>query len=244
MNLEEFLKEKLNDNYDFKLTKELNYNFEENKDNVVLRISQGEQYKKGVVQPLTILVTSKNINKSKDIWNNFVKETSDRDYQEGTENYYMLFQTPYVSQLFDEVSNNYYHVMTIFGTIVITEGIDDIKKIEIDGVEVEMNDVNLQLTGNPSTSQESTDPRLNRSTINSAVLTLNIVTFNADYGTLTTKLKNIRKKLISQNENFSVKIWYSGDTVQASESHTMKLVTQNIAKSRGAISLLTLSFVS
>lgn len=244
MNLVNFLRENLQEGYDFKLTKELNFNFDKGKDNVVIRIAQGDQYQKGVVQPMTILITTKDVNKSKDIWSDFVKATSDRDYQEGTENYYMMLQTPYVSQLFDEISNNYYHTITVFGTIVITKGIDDIKKITIDDVEIELNEANLQMTGNPSTHQLSTDPRINKSTINSAMLTLNIVTFNSDYGSLTTKLKNMRKKIVSPNQDFSIKIWYSGDQLQPSEKHTMKLVTQNIAKTRGAISLLTLSFAS
>lgn len=237
----EFLQDTIDSDYNAVVHQELSFVFDEDKDNIVVKVNQGNRYKRGVVLPISIIVTSKNINNAMIVWNNWVASISDKDYLEGTENYYKMFQTPYVVQVFDEVSNNYYHALSIFGTIVKTEGIDDIVKITIDDVEVELNEVSFQQVGNVSTHQASGDARQNKTTINSSVLTLQITTFNADYGTLSAKLKNIRTKIISPDAPFTVAIWRVGEQT-AGETHTMKLTTQNIVKSRGAMSLLTLNF--
>lgn len=239
MDFLEFLKENLPDKYNFKLTSELSYVFEKEKDNVIIKIAQGDQYAKGVVQPLSILITTKNVNKTEKIWSNFVKKVSDRDYPDGMNNVYMMFQTPYVSQMFDEVSNNFYHTITVFGTLVLTEGILDIKEIKIDDVKVDLNEVVYQLVNNPSSEQLSEDGWLNETEIQNTIITLQIVTFSADYGSLSTKFKRQRKGQASPNENFNIKIKFVDGDV---EEHTMKLTSQSFTKTRGAISLLSLNF--
>lgn len=237
----EFLKETMDEDYNAVVHQELSFKFDADKDNIMVRVNQGNMYRRGVVLPISILVTSKNILKAFEVWNNWVATISDKDYLEGTENYYMMFQTPYVTQVFDEISNNYYQVLSLFGTIVKTEGIDDIVKITIDGVEVELNEISLQQVGTVNMHQSSGDARQNKTSITSSVLTLQLTTFNADYGALSTKLKNIRTKVINPDTEFTVAIWKVGEQT-AGETYTMKLTTQNVVKSRGAMSLLTLNF--
>ena len=61
MDIIRFIKDEINSinaDYKFKINSELNYNFEKDKDNVVLRLQQGNRYKKGVIIPISILVTS------------------------------------------------------------------------------------------------------------------------------------------------------------------------------------------
>lgn len=239
MNLLEFLSDNLPSDYEFKLTNEVSYVFDKDKDNIIIRLAQGDRYARGVVQPLTMLVTTKNVNRSLEIWNNFVKAVSDKDYPDGTENVYMMFQTPYTSQLFDEVSNNFYHTVTIFGTLVLTEGVLDIKSVEIDGIKLEVNTAVYQLINNPSSEQLSVNGWLNETEIQNTVITLQLVTFLLDYGSLSTKLKRQRKGQASPNADFNIKIEFVDGDV---EEHTMKLTTQSISKTRGAMSLLSLNF--
>lgn len=239
MDFVEFIKENISNKYKFNLSDELSYVFEKDKDNIVIRISQGDQYRKGVIHPITIFITTKNANKTFAVWSQFVKDISDKDYLDGTENYYMLFQTPYVSQTFDEIKNNYYHTVTVFGTIVVTKGILDIKKATIDGVEVDINEMSFQLVNQPSLSHTVAGGNLSKTTIETSVLTFNINTFLANYGSLSLKLKKMRKGEISGDTAFTVVFTFVDESI---ETYLMKLTTQSIVKTRGAISLLSLAF--
>lgn len=240
MDFIEFMKEHLPNGYKTTFHSELSFIFDDEIDNVVIRLNEGNRYQRGVVIPLTIFITTKNINQAKNIWSNWVASVSDKDYnsESAEENYYMMFQTPTVIQMFDEISNNYYQVLSIYGTIVETYGILDIKKLEIDGIEVDINEMSYQLVNQPDISQ-TIDDSFSETTIQNSVLSFNVTTFLADYGALSSKLKNMRKGIISSDTGFAVKFTFNdGDT----EQNTMKLITQSIVKSRGSISLLSLSF--
>lgn len=239
MDLMEFLRENLNESYDFKLTSDLSFVFEKEKDNITIRLSQGDRYVRGVIQPVTISIVTKNVSETVKVWSDFVKKTSDRNYPDGQDNYYIMFQTPYVSQVFDEVSNDFYHTVVVFGTIVVTEGILDIEKIKIDGVDIELNEAVYQLVNNPSSEQLSEDGWLNVTEIQNTIITLQLVTFLVDYGVLGTKLRRQRRGQLSPNVDFSIEITFVDGDV---ENHTMKLISQSISKTRGAMSLLSLNF--
>jgi len=134
MDLVDFIAENLPSTYSFKTTRELSFVFDKDVDNIVLKVQQGNRYLKGVIMPVTILISTKDTTNAMSVWNEWVVSVSDKDVLEGTSNYYMIFQTPTVTQVFDEVSNNYYSTITIYGTIVETDGLYDISKITIDGV--------------------------------------------------------------------------------------------------------------
>jgi len=244
MDFIEFIAENLPNDYTFKTTSELSFNFEKDVDNILVKMQQGNRYLKGVIIPVTIIVTTKNISKSLSTWNEWVVSVSDKDVLEGTSNYYMIFQTPTVSQVFDEVSDNYYSTITIFGTIVETDELIDIKSLKIDGVEMTVNTLTYQLTNTPDSEQptniNSGDDYINTSSIQSSVLSLRVTTFMEDYDSLRTKLFNVRKSLESPDNSFEICITWSNDET---ETITMKNTSQSFQKNRGAVSLLTLDFV-
>lgn len=243
MDLIEFISNNLPEGYSFNLKKELSYNFDGDLDNVILKVQEGNHYQNGIIYPITLIIVSKNVNNSLQIWNEFVASVSDQNFPEGTSNYYMIFQTPSVSQVFDENKNNYYSTITVFGTVVFTTGILDIKKVEIDGVEISINSFTYQLENIVDSEQrlnlESSEDFLNKTEIKASVLSLNIITFLKDYQNFSLKLMNMRKNQLSPNEFFTIKITYIDDSVEENE---MKLIHQAIQKNRGAIPTFNLYF--
>lgn len=239
MNLVEFISQNLPVDYSFNITENLSYKFDKNVDNLVLKVQQGNRYQRGVIMPLSIIITSKDPQRAMTIWNEWVLTVSDRDYLEGTFNYYMIYQTPSITQVFDEISNNYYSVITVFGTIVETNNVLDIKKLEIDGVEIIINEGTYQLSSSPNSEQPSDSAYLNTSNIISSVLSLNVTTFLDDLGTLGLKFKGMRKNTTNPNSTFDVKITFTDDSI---EQTNMRCTLQSIQKSRGSITTLTLNF--
>lgn len=236
-----FIREYLPEGYDIKITDEVSFDYNPEIDNVIIRKNQGNQYTRGVVVPISIMITTKNVSNAFDIWKNWVMDVSDKDYNEesSTENYYMMFMTPSVVQLFDEISNNYYQVLTIIGTIVVTYGVLDIKKLEIDNQEVDINELSYQLVNQPDISQTITGGNLSVTTIENSVLSFTLNTFLTNEGNLGLKLLNMRKGIISGDTSFSIKFTYNNGDV---ENIDMKLTSQNIVKTRGSITLLSLAF--
>jgi len=241
MNLVDFIAEHLPDDYSFKITKELSFEFEDNCDNAILKTQQGKQYQKGVIMPVFLTIITKDTNTTVDIWNAWVKEVSDKDYQEGTNNFYMIFQTPSVSQVFDEHSANFYSTISIIGTVVVTENVMDIKKLEIDGDEITVNDWTYKMTNTIDSEQpvDGSDDFINTSEVTASIINMQVTTFNEDYATIRQKLTNMRKNIVSPNSTFHIKVTWSDDSY---EEHDMKCTSQAFQKTRGSILLVTLDF--
>jgi len=241
MNLVDFIAEHLPDDYSFKITKELSFEFEDGYDNAILKTQQGKQYRKGVIMPVFLTITSKDTTNAIKIWSDWVKEVSDKDYQEGTSNFYMIFQTPSVAQVFDELKTNYYSTVSIIGTIVVTENVMDIKSLKIDDDEITVNDWAFKLTSTPDSEQPVAEDEgyINTSEITASVLTMQVTTFNEDYANIRQKLTNMRKNSKNPNDMFHVKITWADDSY---EEYDMKCTSQAFQKSRGAILSVTLDF--
>lgn len=242
MDLISFIKNYLPSDYDLRLTNELSFSFDRTMDNVIVRIQQGNRYKRGVVMPLTIMVTSKDINRASSVWNQFVKTVSDNDYIEGTSNYYMLFMIPTVTQVFDEISNNYYSVLSIMGTIVETDASNDISKIEIKNTlgvyeELELISGSVSYVSTPKTEQEANGYMM-KTNIQGSVLSANIVT-HIDDNDFFTRLRLMRQGG-NNNQTFETRItWLNGDI----ENYNFKLTRQAFLKNRGELSSLTIDFM-
>lgn len=237
MNFIQFIKDNLPTTYHLEIYNELSYVFTADVDNVVVKAQQGSRYQRGVVIPISILITSKDVNNALTVWGQWVAEISDRDYNEGTDNYYMIFSTPTVTQVFDENSNNFYGVISVFGTIVETNNALDIKALAIDGVNVIVNEGALVLS-NGMNSEAVSGLYLNKSNVINGTLSFQVTTFIED-NTLFDKLRSMRLGTTSINSVFSVKFTWSNDYV---EIYTFKLSSQSFNKSRGNISTLTLMF--
>lgn len=245
MDIIRFIKDKINDinaDYEFKINSELNYNFEKGKDNVVLRLQQGNRYKKGVVIPISILITSEDILEAFNVWSAFVSVTSDQSYVEGVDSYYFMLMTPTLQQFFDEIGNNYQGVVSVMGTIVQTSNTDDIKKIEInkddfdEPVEIDVIDSAFSFTNVIDQAQVNTN--LNSADASGAVLTLIIDTY-IDVNEFFNTLFLMRRGTVPNDAVFNLTItWISGQV----ETFDAIITNHSFTKSRGALSKTRLEF--
>lgn len=242
MDFIQFIKDNLAEGYDFKIAQDLSFNFDDKRDNVIIRLQQGNRYKKGVVIPITILVTSDDVETMRKVWTEWVNAVSDENYIEGTDNYYMLFMSPSIVQTFDEISNNFYSVLTIMGTIVETNDSNDISKIEIKNTlgeyeELELVSGSVSYVSTPKTEQEANGYMM-KTNIQGSVLSVNIVTY-IDDNDFFTRLRLMRQGG-NNNQTFETRItWVNGDI----ENYNFKLTRQAFLKNRGELSSLTIDFM-
>lgn len=245
MDFLEFIKNHLqiiNPQYVYKINSELNFKFESDKDNVIVRLQQGNRYKKGVVLPITILVTSKDLNNAMQVWSQLVLEVSDKNYIEGTDNYYMLFMTPSVNQMFDEVTNNYYSVISIMGTIVETNETNDIVKVEVRRgsnpfEEVELIGSTLTTTLTVDTEQTS-GLEILRSLSTGTVIAGSLDIYPVS-GQFLSDLRNMRTGILTNQTRFDFKFtWQDGIW----EIHNCLVTSQGFVKRRGELSTMQIQF--
>lgn len=245
MNIVDFIKDNLKEidhQYNYKISEELNFNFQAEKDNIVVRLQQGNRYQRGVVIPISILVTSKNVLKMKAIWNEWVLKVSDETYIEGTDSYYMIYMTPAVTQVFDEISNNYYSVISILGTIVETNNSNDITKFEIktngnDWQSLSVNDFVIGYNSGVNSEQEA-GTEINTSKIINTVVNFTLTTY-IEVGDLFTKLRQMRLGTLTNNTTFQIRVtWVDGIT----EEYFVKNSSHTIRKAKGEITTINLIF--
>lgn len=238
MDILQFIKEKLGEvksDYNYKINPELNFNFQADKDNVVLRLQQGNRYLRGVVIPLSILITTKNPLQCVEVWSDFVGSVSDRTVVEGVDSYYFMLMTPAISQVFDEISNNYYSVVQVIGTIVETNAIDDIIKFEIGDEELEIIEMTYMLQ---NTVEPSPRGSLVHADAVSGVLSGSITTYIGD-NDFFLELMTMRRNGSNINMPFVVKItWQSGEI----ETFNAKITLQSFIKRRGELSRVNINF--
>lgn len=239
MDFIQFIKDNLAEGYDFKIAQDLSFNFDDKRDNVILRLQQGNRYKKGVVIPITILVTSDDVETMRQVWTDWVNAVSDENYIEGTDNYYMVFMSPSIVQTFDEVSNNFYSVLTIMGTIVETNNTNDIKKFEVSWgstfIELDIINIGLSLVYTQLTEQKKNETMMKTSNIGS-VLSLSLTTY-IDDNDFFNMLRSMRNGV--SNVDFVCRLtWNNGDI----ETHSMQLTRQGFVKTRGELSVVTIDF--
>lgn len=239
MDFIQFIKDNLTEGYDFKIAQDLSFNFDDKRDNVILRLQQGNRYKKGVVIPITILVTSDDVETMRKVWTDWVNAVSDENYIEGTDNYYMVFMSPSIVQTFDELSNNFYSVLTIMGTIVETNNTNDIKKFEVSWddtfIELDIIQIGLSLVYTQLTEQKKNETMMKTSNIGS-VLSLSLTTY-IDDNDFFNMLRSMRNGV--SNVGFVCRLtWNNGDI----ETHSMQITRQGFVKSRGELSVVTIDF--
>lgn len=243
MDLIQFIKENLPADYQFQITQDLSFRFDKNSDNVVLKIQQGNRYKRGVIMPITINITSKDVSNSRQLWEQFVKNVSDENYLEGQINYYMLFMTPSIIQVFDEISNNYYSVINIMGTIVETDSVNDVIKMEVkigssDYINLEIITLPISWTSTFSTEQYGVSNTMHSYAM-SSVASFSVSTYIEDNLFFNT-LFRMRQGNVSNDTIFNVRLtWQNGDI----ESYNARVSRQAFLKNRGELSVMTIDFM-
>lgn len=201
---------------------------------LVIRELQGTMFRNSKIQPIQLTAYSDDIDTTKKVLNDFAKNYSKTNFNVGLEFYIQEYGTAFASQLFSQSGANYTNQIILSGTLIISENARDVSKLEIDGEELEFDnvDINCVISGEPTKPVDSEKATTNNiSMINN--ITLIGINKNDAFGN---KLSLIRRGKRSIVDPFNISITFVDGLV---ENYTMYLSSSTVVSSNANVPLLT-----
>lgn len=214
MNYKEYLEATLQSyttDYVIKVFDEVNYNYDPNKNEIVVIIKKLSGSVIGNVEfkpiQLEVFGAENETNITMNILESFVRDWSNTNIHIGLDYYKQDYSTPIDADNFNQINSGYRSRFIITGTLMITNSISDIDKVYINGREMNNTTVNFSYTTNTNAKRESGD-YLQTALIENASVIISITMFkNADiFNEELSLLKTNRK---SPNDAYTLKFVYT-----------------------------------
>ena len=224
------------------VTEELNYQFNGEQTACVIKYLNGTNYIDSKVQPIQLIVYTKDSQTTKSELETFTKTynnvPSTYDNGDGTIDYFQqIYSTPNMMMAFDPTGNNYTHQYNINVTLLISSNVSDITQVKIDNVVYETTQRTLSYVSQVDNQRKSNE-ELNTSQITYASVKFNCNLINKNKN-LQNKLKQIRLGTISIDTSFAIELTFSD---ASTETYTMKLDNATLNSENQTLPILALSF--
>ena len=223
------------------ITEEINYQYNGDGNAVIIKYLSGTNYKDSVIQPIQLSVYTNNPNSIRADLDNFANALNNApffDPSSPTTYVQQLYSTPILMTPFDPAGNNYIHQFIISGTLLISNNVSEIKKIEIDGEELETTVRNVSYTSQID-NQRINNFFLNESNVTYGSIQLSIQMINKN-NVLSNKLRLLRTGNFDIDNTFTIKLTYSDNN--ATEIYQMKLLSVSLNSENQSLPILTLQF--
>lgn len=226
----------------YTITDELNYQYNGSGNALIIKYLNGTNYVSSKVQPIQLAIYTNDLVATKTTLDTFTKEKNNSpfyDSQTPTTYVQQIYSTPMLLTPFDPTGNNYTHQFVINATLLISENVNEIKQVFIDGVEYETTQRTLSYVAQVD-NQRNANAFLNTSNITYGSLQFNCQMILKN-NTLNNKLKLIRTDNSDLDTTFLVKLVYSYNNIE--ETYIMRLSNMTINSENQSLPILSLSFV-
>ena len=226
----------------YTITDELNYQYNGSGNALIIKYLNGTNYVSSKVQPIQLAIYTNDLVATKTTLDTFTKEKNNSpfyDSQTPTTYVQQIYSTPMLLTPFDPTGNNYTHQFVINATLLISENVNEIKQVYIDGVEYETTQRTLSYVAQVD-NQRNANAFLNTSNVTYGSLQFNCQMILKN-NTLNNKLKLIRTDNSDLDTTFLVKLVYSYNNVE--ETYIMRLSNMTINSENQSLPILSLSFV-
>lgn len=170
-------------------------------------------------------VITANINETIDELKDFATKLSQTSFEDTTTDEQgnmeidfitQTWSTPVVSEKDIQVGSNHYTRITLFGNLFILKNASNVKKIEIDGENIDFE--NGTLAWSQTTFSNRVSERSNNKNVSEASSSALTFVMKSQVGQFANKLRNLRTGAIHRNTGFNVVITMSDDST---ETYTM-----------------------
>lgn len=219
MNYKEYIKkslQELTNEYKINVVDEINVNYNPEDKEILVVIKQLSGSVTGNVRAnpvqFNIFTSSGEVNKTMDIFNNFVSQYSNTHTMIGLDYYKQDYFTPIAMNNFLQVGDTQRTEILITGSLVITNSISDIKSVKINNKEVNYTNINFTYSTSVNTAKRSGE-HLQRTLAENANLLITITSYvNIDaYNTMISLHKTGQKR---SNDKYKISFEYTDDTKQ------------------------------
>lgn len=216
------------------ITDELNYNYTGTGMTVIIKQLVGINYRDSTVIPIQLDIHTDDVPATLTIMQAFTKAYSNTSFTQGFDTYvHQIYSTPMVTNNYQPAGINYTSLIIVSGTLVVSNSISDIKKVVIDGEELETNNRNL-LYSIQLDNQQTSGEYINNSVPYLATISFSFSTINKNYEFFN-KLRRIRKGL--ENNSFEIILTFTDNDVE--ETYTMYLESQSLVSENSALPNMT-----
>lgn len=169
---------------------------------------------------------------------NFVSDNNGIGFVNAFNVFYPLFTTPTPMEKDVAIGSNFYTRFVIFGKITVFNEVSDIRKLEIDGEQIDFLTISLPYNVQFSSVKRS-GQELNGSVkeIASTQLTFSTVPQSSKF--FFSKIKRIRQGLLSGQTAFAIKLTFTDETI---EEYTMICTTSILNSGRGLVPSTNFTF--
>lgn len=231
-----FIKEELGDKFPI-IVEELGYLGSNPEPNILtIRNFVGTNYKNSLVIPIQLSVMTDDVESTMEILTNFAKKNTAQVISSGLDYIKQNYATPRLDQAFIDNGRSIVNILSLNGTLTITNDIVDIEKILIDGEEVYFDTVQEDYVA-ISDSPKKTDVWLHKTTIRGGVNKIQISSLQKN-SLLLQKIRRI-KAGSDGDVVFNVEVHYYDGTIPI--TYIMKLDSNTVITSSGNIPFSTIA---
>jgi hypothetical protein len=224
---------------DYTITEDSNYAYQSGTV-VIIKYLAGTNYLGSRVQPVQLAVYTDDVEVARETMQTFAQTYSNTSFKDLDNNYIrQTYQTPFVLNVGQSFGSNYTSQIIVSGILIISTNVSDIKKVEIDGAEIETVDRSIVLSAVNDT-QRLGDDSVMESISNGYHLTLTVTAINKA-SELTQKIRQIRRGERTGDVTFSVVVTHEDN--DDTESYTMRLVSASLNSSNGVMPSTTYVFI-
>jgi hypothetical protein len=223
---------------DYEITEEVNYKVESGQTTMIIKYLDGTVYKESVFQPIQLMVYTEDVATTKGELEVFAKTYNNAPFQEGFDYVQQIYSTPMLLAAFDPTETQYTQTLVLSGTLIISDNINDIKKVTIDSVTYETIERKLSYV-TETDNQRMGSNRVNQTEVSKAMLHFTCTKLHKN-DTLATKIKTIREGTLDINTNFTIALEFSTGTT---ETYTMKLSSAIVSGTNQSLPSLALEFI-
>lgn len=237
MNYLNYLQEKLGSSVI--VTEEVNMDYQNDESIVIIRYLNGTNYRDSQVIPIQLSANTNDINTVMALLNTFSQTYSNTSFIDGLEYVKQMYGTPLVLTTLVAVGDNYVSTIILYGTLVISDNVSDVKKVYIDGYEYETTIRQLTYASNID-NQRKNGQYINETEVICGLIkfTCNLINKGDELGT---KLRNIRQGLTNINTDFTITLHFTDNST--TETYIMKLDSYSVAMTNDNMPVLVLSFI-
>jgi hypothetical protein len=227
---------------DYVITEEINYQYNGSGNAIIIKYLSGTNYKDSTIKPIQLAVYTDNpiaIKKDLDSFASASNNNPFYDTESPSTYIQQIYGTPILLSPFDPTGNNYIHQFILSGTLLISSNVSEIKKVQIDGEEIETTTRTLSFTA------QIDSQRVSNSFINSSNVTYSSIQFSFQMinknNILSNKIMSLRTGNLNIDTNFAIRLTFSDNN--RIENYTMKLLSVSLNSENQSLPVLTLQFI-
>lgn len=221
----------------YTIVDEANANY--NNKTIIYKELGGELFKDSQVLNIQLVAYSDDIDATKSMLDTFAKTYNATETTIELDYIRQYYNSPVVISNYNVAQTNRVSQIYVYGTLIISSNVSDIKSVKIDGIEYFTTARTLQYTATPDNQKQGINGTLNSSQIKEALLQFNcsLISKGDD---LNEKIDRILESNLKVNTTFSVEIIKTNGKTMA---YDMKMVNYSLNSQNSSFPIVTINFI-